>query len=71
MYFSRTRRRFDEIRLNAGEQNILDAAYLVVNRLASKCIQRLDLKGIDPTRASAAARGMSRMTDFFTAWCLN
>lgn len=30
-----------------GEENILDARYLVVNRLASKCIQRLGLNAID------------------------
>jgi hypothetical protein len=35
-----------DTRQTVGEENILDAAYLVVNRLASKCIQRLDLKGI-------------------------
>ena len=31
-----------------GEQNILDARYFVVNRLAHKCIQGLGLNGIDP-----------------------
>jgi hypothetical protein len=34
-----------------GEQNILDARYLVVNRLASKCIQRLGLNDIGHIRA--------------------
>jgi hypothetical protein len=29
-----------------GEKNILDARILVVNRLGSKCIQRLDLNGL-------------------------
>jgi len=36
-----------------GEQNILVVAYFVVNRLASKCIQRLDLKGIAPSSCPA------------------
>jgi hypothetical protein len=48
------------------------AAYLVVNRLASKCIQRLDLKGIDPVLTSARLQAKS-ISDgngdkFFAAW---
>jgi hypothetical protein len=39
-----------------GEQNILDARYLVVNRLASKCIQRLGLSGIDSIRAATGGQ---------------
>lgn len=53
---SRKCRPFREIVKTNREQNILDAAYLVVNRLASKCIQRLDLKGIAQTAAAIVCR---------------
>src|SRR5882724_1553805 len=36
----------NKARFNKWEQNILEARYLVVNRLASKCIQRPELSRI-------------------------
>jgi len=60
-----------DIRQTVGEENILDAAYLVVNRLASKCIQRLDLKGIDQTRHPSFLEDNVVGDRIFTAWCLN
>jgi hypothetical protein len=49
-----------------GGQNILDARYLVVNRLAPKCIQRLGLKSIDRSLGVWRVKNYLRQRQFFT-----
>ena len=50
-----------------GEQNILDARYLVVNRLAPKCIQRLGLNGIDLVEARIGPPNLLPAATVFTS----
>jgi hypothetical protein len=53
-----------------GEQNILDARFLVVNRLASKCIQRLGLNGIDLVERATTLTNLLPAATVFTRRCL-